>query len=552
MSDVLSTFSTRRTPQSQPRIPDQVRNAAGGFAYRTGDELRLHRFLTLGTDGGTYYTNARDLTKDNAEVVLRMVADKGLYTVSQIVEISTAGRAPKNKQALFALALAASHGDDVTRAAALAALPQVARTATHLFEFLNYAQQFRGWGKGLQKAVLRWYADKPVDRAAYQMVKYRQREGWTHADVLRKAHRHIDGVTGEHAALFNWAVGRREGLDIMGNRIEAELPAIVGAFEALQAADSVGAVVRLIEAGHGITWEMVPDQFLNQFLVWEALLSQGVPQTALMRQLPRLTRIGLTTGATGRAIVEQLTDAERLKKARVHPINVLVAQRTYAQGYSERGSSTWTPDRKITDALDAAFYAAFGAVEPANKRTLLALDVSGSMGSRVSGLPISCREASGALAMVIAATEPDTEIVGFTSGGWSSGAFRNRGWRSGGLSKLDLSPRRRLDDNLRAISNLPFGGTDCALPLVWAKETKAEFDTFQIYTDNETWAGNIHVDQALEQYRQSSGIDARVEIVSMTATGTSLCNPDDPGMLDVSGFDSTVPQLLTDHSAGRI
>ncbi|QAY08477.1 Ro-like RNA binding protein [Mycobacterium phage Iota] len=271
-----------------------------------------------------------------------------------------------------------------------------------------------------------------------------------------------------------------------------------------------------------------------------------------MRQLPRLTRIGLTTGATGRAIVEQLTDAERLKKARVHPINVLVAQRTYAQGYSERGSSTWTPDRKITDALDAAFYAAFGAVEPANKRTLLALDVSGSMGSRVSGLPISCREASGALAMVIAATEPDTEIVGFTSGGWSSGAFRNRGWRSGGLSKLDLSPRRRLDDNLRAISNLPFGGTDCALPLVWAKETKAEFDTFQIYTDNETWAGNIHVDQALEQYRQSSGIDARVEIVSMTATGTSLCNPDDPGMLDVSGFDSTVPQLLTDHSAGRI
>ncbi|QAY08476.1 Ro-like RNA binding protein [Mycobacterium phage Iota] len=211
MSDVLSTFSTRRTPQSQPRIPDQVRNAAGGFAYRTGDELRLHRFLTLGTDGGTYYTNARDLTKDNAEVVLRMVADKGLYTVSQIVEISTAGRAPKNKQALFALALAASHGDDVTRAAALAALPQVARTATHLFEFLNYAQQFRGWGKGLQKAVLRWYADKPVDRAAYQMVKYRQREGWTHADVLRKAHRHIDGVTGEHAARCStgrWAVAK--------------------------------------------------------------------------------------------------------------------------------------------------------------------------------------------------------------------------------------------------------------------------------------------------------------------------------------------------------
>jgi 60 kDa SS-A/Ro ribonucleoprotein len=31
---------------------------------------------------------------------------------------------------------------------------------------------------------------------------------------------------------------------------------------------------------------------------------------------------------------------------------------------------------RISDALDAAFYNAYGAVEPANRRTLLALDVS--------------------------------------------------------------------------------------------------------------------------------------------------------------------------------
>ena len=35
--------------------------------------------------------------------------------------------------------------------------------------------------------------------------------------------------------------------------------------------------------------------------------------------------------------------------------------------------------REIVDALDAAFYTAFGNVEPAGKRLLLALDVSGSM-----------------------------------------------------------------------------------------------------------------------------------------------------------------------------
>ena len=43
------------------------------------------------------------------------------------------------------------------------------------------------------------------------------------------------------------------------------------------------------------------------------------------------------------------------------------------------------PVAPIVDALDAAFYAAFGNVEPANARMLLALDVSGSMDVRRRG-----------------------------------------------------------------------------------------------------------------------------------------------------------------------
>lgn len=570
MSDILSTIRTRSkgpVPQSVPRTRDQVKNAAGGYAYKAGDELRLHRFLTLGTDGSTYYTSARDLTRENAEVLFRMVRNKGLYTVEEIAKISEAGRAPKNKQAIFALAVAAAEGDKDTKTAAYAALPRVVRTGTHLFEFLNYSAQFRGWGMGMRKAVARWYGERDVDRLAYQVLKYRQREGVTHWDVLRQSHltAYVD-TTLEQAALYNWICNRateknenspRYGKDALTDRdgrgIEASLPALVGAFEELQETDSLARVESLIREHSGISWEMIPDRWINERQVWSALLDNGMPTGALLRQLPRLTRVGVTGDSLhSRQITAQLTDPEILKKARIHPINVLVAMRTYASGRSERGSSVWTPDRKITDALDAAFYAAFGAVEAANKRTLLALDVSGSMGSPVSGLPLSCREASGALSMVQAATEPHVEIVGFTSGGYQMPGARRSPWFSGGIQKLDISPRRRLDDNIRAISGLPFGGTDCALPMVWAKNSKESFDTFVIFTDNETWAGNIHVDQALEQYRQAMGIDARLQIVSMTATGTSLCNSEDPGQLDVSGFDSTVPQLLADHSGGRL
>ena len=539
--DVLSTINTRRTPQTQAADPRQVKNAAGGYTFAVDDWTRVHRFLTLGTEGGTYHTTASELTRDNATVILRAAATDPVELVRRIVDVSITGRAPRQNPALFALAIAASCDDDTGRGAALAALPAVARTGTHLFLFAGYVEQFRGWGRALRRAAADWYLTKPIDRLAYQLVKYRQREGWTHRDVLRLAHPATDDPV--RAAVFEYAC-RGQVLDT-SDYAAAGVP-LIGDYCDAQAATTAAEWVAIIDRGRGLSWEMLPDTALGHPQVWEALLHQGIPQTALLRQLPRLTRLGLTAGQTGRLIAAQLANPDRLKQARVHPISVLVAARTYASGRSARGDSTWTPARMINDALDAAFYAAFGAVEASGKRTLLALDVSGSMTVPVSGLPLSCREASGALAMVTAAVEPDHRIVGFTSADgrhWSHGSA---------LLELDVSPRRRLDDNLAAISGLPFGRTDCALPMVWALRNRVEVDLFAVFTDNETWHGQIHPHQALAEYRQKMGIDARLAVVAMTATGNSVADPADPGQLDVSGFDASVPGLLTEFARGTI
>ncbi|WP_202863549.1 hypothetical protein [Ornithinimicrobium avium] len=100
------------------------------------------------------------------------------------------------------------------------------------------------------------------------------------------------------------------------------------------------------------------------------------------------------------------------------------------------------------------------------------------------------------------------------------------------------------------MSDLAFGGTDCALPVTHAIEQGLEVDTFVVYTDNETWAGSSHPHQALRTYRERSGIPAKMIVVGMTATGCSIADPSDPGMLDVAGFDSAVPQLISDFSRG--
>jgi 60 kDa SS-A/Ro ribonucleoprotein len=551
----LSKLGLRRTPQHEP-IPGtaQVPNSAGGFGWTVDDWTRLRRFLVLGSEGGSFYAGERALTRENADAVARCLAEDGTRAVAEIVAVSTEGRAAKADPAIFALAMATGAGDEATRRAALDALPAVCRTGTHLFAFSRYVEEFRGWGRSLRRAVGAWYTAQPVDALAYQAVKYRQREGTTHRDLLRLAHPggavgagnpRLD-VDAEHARVFEWIV---RGGDTSG------LPAIVEGFVRAQAARSAAETAALVRE-YGLPREAVRPEHLDAAAVWDALLER-MPMTALLRNLATMTRVGvLAPGSAGTAqVAGQLADGERLRRARVHPMTVLVALRTYEAGRGVRGRHTWDPVAAVIDALDAAFYAAFGSVEPAGRRMLLALDVSGSMAwGEVAGAPgLTPRDASAAMALVTAATERSPEIVSFSAGagGFIGGPSRFSGYDTG-LTPLTISPRQRLGDAIRVVSDLPFGGTDCALPMRYALTREREVDTVGIYTDNETWAGDVHPVQALREYRERSGIPARLVVVGMVSNGFTIADPDDPGMLDVVGFDTATPGVISGFAGGTL
>ena len=552
----LKRHGTRRVPQwARIRGSDQVPNSAGGFAWAVDDWTRLHRFLILGSEGGSYYATQSTLTRENARAVERCLAEDGSRTVAEIVRVSREGRGPRNDPAIFALAMAAGLGDEIIRQAALDALTQVCRTGTHLFQFATFVEGFRGWGRSLRRGVGRWYSAQSPDTLGYQAVKYRQREGMTHRDLLRLSHpaeRVSAGnptlaVSDQHARLFEWIVrgGNTDGL-----------PRVVEGFARAQAVDTPKEAAALVRE-YRLPREAVASEHLTSPEVWDALLEQ-MPITAMIRNLATMTRVGvLEPGSTGaREVVAQLGDRQRIRKARIHPVAILAALRTYAAGHGARGRGVWNPVLEVVDALDGAFYSAFDSVEAAGKRLLLALDVSGSMiAGAVAGVPgLTPRDASAALALVTAATESRYEMVGFFAG---TGAFTTRGrgrfaGRADGLTPLTISPRQRLDDVVKTVSDLPFGGTDCALPMLYARKLEREIDTFVIYTDAETWAGDIHPIQALRDYRRESGIDARLVVVGMVSNGFSIADPADRGMLDVVGFDTATPQLIAEFVRGAL
>lgn len=558
MTSYLKHFTALFAPQTEKARSDQVVNSAGGFVFELDMWARLDRWLVLGVEGATYYASEQKLTRENAVSLLECLAEDGPRTVARIAEVSSAGRAPKNDPAIFALAIAAGHEDPATRKAALDALPKVCRFGTDLFHFVRDVEGFRKWGRGLRRAVAAWYNDKPADRVAYQAIKYQQRDGWSHKDLLRLSH--PTAPTPEHDALYRWIVGGLEGLareSARGKALSpAELPKLIRGFESLRASTNRKQVIALIRE-HRFTHEMLLSEWKNDPEIWEALLEE-MPQTALIRNLGKMTAIGLLSpmSEASRKVAQKLTDAGRLERARVHPIALLSALRVYEQGHGERAQRranalTWTPTREIVDALNDAFYLAFKAVKPTGKNHLLALDVSGSMAAgTIAGIPgLTPRVASAAMAMATARIEPEFAVVGFTAAAKGYGGQ----WGGGdvGLTPLPISPKQRLDDVLKLLEGLPFGGTDCSMPMIWATKNKIVVDTFVIYTDNETWAGKVHPFQALREYRQKMGRAAKLVVVGMTATGFSIADPKDPGMLDVVGFDAAAPQVMADFTRGK-
>lgn len=535
LSGVFFDPARRTTPATEQARPDQVRNNQGGFTFEIDDMERAKRFLILGSEA-SFYQSGGKLSLENAESLSRLAkSDRAAELINLIVDVSVSGRAPKQSPGLFALAVVINQTEDTDiKAYGYSKLSEVARTASTLFEFTGYLSQFQNLGgMGFQKAVGRWYNEKELDSLAYQMVKYRNRNDYDHSRLLRLSKRVKSNDRPELAPLLDWALGKELPL------ID-DLPGVIKGFELAKRTSDPREWARLVQL-YRLSWEMLPTEALNERQVWDALLNGNVPLGALIRQLPRLTNLGIIEQLGGRTaeIEDRLRDREALRKARIHPLQALVAMRTYGSG---RGmSQSWTPVNRIVDALEDSFYSSFDFVEPTNKTHMLALDLSASMTwDKVAGMPITPREASACMAMVQARIEREYLLTGFSGGGYGYGANNS-------MIQLDISRNSRLTDVIREIESKPAGGTNLSLPMETAIEQKLPVDAFVVYTDNELGLGRRHPFQALAAYRREmKKPDAKLIVVAMTATKFSIADPSDPGMLDVAGFDTAAPGLMAE------
>lgn len=522
------------TPQSAPlpgREAEQAVNHAGGYVFRADDWMYLDRFLILGSTG-TYYVGARELTREAADVVARCLAADPIRTVVKIVEISESGRAPRVDQCLFALAMAMTahySPEPGARAEARRAFPRVVRTASHLAQWCHYSKALRGRGRAWNRAVGDWFAGREPMALAYQVAKYANRNGWTPRDLLRLTHPRAS--SDDHNLVMRWAVGKDVDLTA-----DSDAARYLSAIETVKTTESKADVLRLI-VDHRLTHEVIPSTWLGDADVWGALLT-NMPMTAMVRNLGRMTANGLIAPLSDAAgvVTGRLRDADRISRARVHPISLLAALKVYSAGRGVRGGLKWEPNARIVDALNDAFYGAFVSLTPTGKRQIIGVDVSGSMGIPAIGVDfMSAAEAAAAMALITVAADPDTTVVV---------AFNTE------ARPITITPRMRLDD-VMALTRAN-GGTDCDATVRWAEKNGIAADAIVVVTDTETWAGPRHVASGLAAYRGKYGEGVRAVSMSTALSAWSLGDPTDTNFLNVVGFDTAAPGLVADFVAGRL
>ena len=301
--------------------------------------------------------------------------------------------------------------------------------------------------------------------------------------------------------------------------------------------------IQIMEQNKKIQREHLPTELLNTPQIWNSLLN-GMGITALVRNLGKLSQVGVAT-TRSQDIIKMLNDSKAVKDSKIHPLQVLVGMKTYSQGRGDLGSMTWIPNYSVTTALSTTFKQAFGNITPTGKRYMLGLDVSGSMSMCMcaGAKNITPREGSIAMAMMTLHAEgaENVHIYGF------SNIFYNFNGR--------ILPNMTIQQAINA-TDVPFGATDCALPMMEALKiylrTGTVFDVFCIYTDSETYAPNIHPQVALENYRKETGVDAKLIVIGMTANILTIADPKDKNTLNLAGFDTATPELISMFVRGLI
>lgn len=274
------------------------------------------------------------------------------------------------------------------------------------------------------------------------------------------------------------------------------------------------------------TWETELSANGNNKETWEKLIDSGkVGYMALLRNLRNIIE---AKPDNLDAVLQKLSDNEAVKHSHQLPFRFLSAYKNLPANAG----------KKVMDALENAVAAACENVPKLPGRTVIAVDVSGSMSSNVSAKSeIRCCEIGMMLGMI--ANRICDDAIFYT--------FNNR------ISQKQIPSAGILYST--ANEAMSYGGTDMNLPFTQMLTDKIRCERIIIISDNEC---NSHsrfwspVQTLADQYRKESGNDIWVHAIDLMGYGTQQFSG--PKTNIIAGWSEKVFDfiLLAEHGEGTL
>lgn len=206
-----SAMVAQQSSQGRASIPqtcklniDQVLNCSGGYVWKLSPIEHVNRYLVLGgaKDMGNYYKQADDVSHECALSVLQMIRNPDASQFVQLCDllkaVSIGGRAPKQEPVLLSVAAAIVFAKNAKeKEIAFETAKACIRIPTHMFMLAGFVRDLsmaktvnkgKGWGTGFRRTMAHYYLSHTGRELAFHMTKYQNREGWTHADMIRMLH----------------------------------------------------------------------------------------------------------------------------------------------------------------------------------------------------------------------------------------------------------------------------------------------------------------------------------------------------------------------------
>ncbi|WP_068094043.1 vWA domain-containing protein [Novosphingobium rosa] len=481
-------------------------NQSGAPAYAYGPEAKLAHLAATGTLADGFYSGAESQL---ADVLAAAQAVSPEFVAKAAVYARTFG-AMKDMPALLAAYLTVADPD--------LAVPVFRRVIDNGRILRSFVQIMRSGQVGRsslgtrpKRLVKEWLEQASMPR----LMAAATGTSPSLADVVKMVH--PAPADAERRAFYGWLIGKPYDV--------AALPQEIAAFEAWKR-EPKGEL------------PPVPFEWLTAFPLsgeqW-AVLASRMGWQALRMNLNTLARNGaFSVKGVTEAVAARLADAETIARVRPLPYQLMVALGQAGDGVP----------LAVQAALESALETSLALVPALEGRIVVCPDVSGSMGSPVTGYrkgassQVRCIDVAALVAAAVLRRNSKARVIPFEQQ----------------VVALDLDPHARVAVNAARLAGIGGGGTNVSAPLALLNRERAKVDMVVIVSDNQSWVDPSRYGATATMAEWSKlkarNPGAKLICIDIQPYGTTQAQ-DGKGIMNVGGFTDAVFDAMARFAKGE-